>query len=93
MTTFQAKDAKAALAIIGRVIDRRNTIPILGNVMIKASGEKMTISGTDLDIYASAEIDCKQRGPVLAFASQYPHLALKYPCNNKDELCHEHVAA
>jgi len=63
MTTFQAKDAKAALAIIGRVIDRRNTIPILGNVMIKASGEKMTISGTDLDIYASAEIDCTDTEP------------------------------
>ena len=63
MTTFQAKDAKAALAIIGRVIERRNTIPILGNVMIKASGEKMTISGTDLDIYASAEIDCTDTEP------------------------------
>ena len=63
MTTFQTKDAKAALAIIGRVIERRNTIPILGNVMIKASGEKMTISGTDLDIYASAEIDCTDTEP------------------------------
>lgn len=62
MTTFQAKDAKAALAIIGRVIKRRNTIPILGNVMIKASGEKLRFPALIL-IFMQAEIDCTDADP------------------------------
>lgn len=33
-----------------RVIERRNTIPILSNVLLRADGAELVITGTDLDI-------------------------------------------
>lgn len=33
-----------------RVIERRNTIPILSNVLLRAEGAELVITGTDLDI-------------------------------------------
>jgi DNA polymerase-3 subunit beta len=44
-----------------RVIERRNTIPILGNVRLVAAGDALTLTGTDLDIelrsHCPAEVD------------------------------------
>jgi len=56
MTTFQASDMRRALALIGKIIERRNTIPILGNVMLTCDGETITVFGTDLDMEASVSI-------------------------------------
>lgn len=39
-----------ALTLLNSVIDRRNGIPILGNIAIRANGKTVTIEGTDLDI-------------------------------------------
>ena len=56
MTTFQAADMRRALSLIKKIIERRNTVPILGNVMLTCDGETMTVFGTDLDMEASVEI-------------------------------------
>lgn len=46
-----------ALAFLDKVIERRNTIPILSNVRIDASPEGMIrLTGTDLDIEASIDL-------------------------------------
>lgn len=58
MTTASTSDLRNAMALLSRVIERRNTIPVLGNVMLKASGETLTLSGTDLDMEASVEVPC-----------------------------------
>lgn len=42
-------DLKAALALLGSVIEPRNTIPILGCVLLKAEGNVLRLSGTNLD--------------------------------------------
>jgi DNA polymerase-3 subunit beta len=47
---------RRALALVGKIIERRNTIPILGNVMLTCDGETMTVFGTDLDMEASVAI-------------------------------------
>ena len=39
-----------ALGHMQRVVERRNTIPILNNVMLSVEAGALTISGTDLDI-------------------------------------------
>jgi len=44
-----AGDLSAALDCLGRVIERHNTIPILGAVLIEAVRGKTTVHGTDLD--------------------------------------------
>lgn len=43
-----------ALAAVNRAIERRNTIPILGNVLIHTDGDLLTVTGTNLDIEVSS---------------------------------------
>lgn len=42
--------------VIG-VVERRQTLPILGNVLLKADGNKLTITATDLEIEMVSEIE------------------------------------
>lgn len=39
-----------ALSHVQSVVERRNTIPILNNVLIEARGEKMALTATDMDL-------------------------------------------
>jgi len=39
-----------ALNHVHRVVERRNTIPILGNVLIRAEGDEVSLKATDLDL-------------------------------------------
>lgn len=39
-----------ALGHVHRVVERRNTIPILANVLIRAEGQELSLKATDLDI-------------------------------------------
>jgi DNA polymerase-3 subunit beta len=46
----------AALAKITAIVERKNTIPILGHVLMSAHDGKLTIKGTDLDIEVTCTI-------------------------------------
>jgi DNA polymerase-3 subunit beta len=48
--TIERAALLAALGHMQGVVERRNTIPILSNVLIEASGERCTLTATDLDI-------------------------------------------
>lgn len=45
-----------ALDFIANVVERRNAIPILSNVMLAASGDGLVVVGTDLDIEMSVAV-------------------------------------
>src|SRR6201984_1325109 len=45
-----------SLAHVRRVVERRNTIPILANVLIKAEKSKLTFKATDLDVEVTESI-------------------------------------
>lgn len=45
-----------ALAAITKVVDTRNTIPLLSHVLLKTDADSITIRGTDLDVEATARI-------------------------------------
>lgn len=47
-------DLARTLAAVSKVVEHRNTIPILANVLLSADGGKLTVTGTDLDISYSA---------------------------------------
>ena len=49
VTVEQAALLKA-LGHVHRVVERRNTIPILANVLIRADGRELSLKATDLDI-------------------------------------------
>lgn len=42
------------LAALNRIVERRPTIPILGNVLLQARGGHLRLQATDLDIWAEA---------------------------------------
>ena len=51
--TIAQADLAAAIARIVRVVERKNTIPILSNLLLTAAGEALTLTATDLDIEAT----------------------------------------
>lgn len=61
MTTTIANLDRAAfvnaLTTVCRVTEKRNTIPILANVLIRGDGECVTIRGTDLDCETTVRVD------------------------------------
>ena len=53
-----------ALGHVHRIVERRNTIPILANVLIEAADGKVTLKSTDLDLEATESVaaDVAQAG-------------------------------
>lgn len=51
--TIQRADLARTLAAVSKVVEARNTIPILANVLLQANAGTLTVTGTDLDIQYS----------------------------------------
>lgn len=45
-----------AIGRVSKVVERRNTIPILGNVLLTGAGESLSIDATDLDIWMTVSL-------------------------------------
>lgn len=56
---------KPIQAVIG-VVERRQTMPILSNLLIAADGNRLTLTGTDLEVELTAgtELSCEDTGEV-----------------------------
>lgn len=54
--TIPRNDLLRLLTSVNKVIESRNTIPILSNVLLSADGGRLSVKATDLDIEASASI-------------------------------------
>lgn len=48
--TVERAQLLKSLGHVHRVVERRNTIPILGNVLIRAESSKLSLKATDLDL-------------------------------------------
>jgi DNA polymerase-3 subunit beta len=48
--TVERSHLLKSLGHVHRVVERRNTIPILSNVLVKADGGRLTLKATDLDL-------------------------------------------
>lgn len=48
-----------ALALAGKAVERRSTIPVLQNMLFAVSAGRLRVTGTDLDCDISASADCK----------------------------------
>ncbi len=69
----------AATAQLSRVVERRNTIPILSNLLLRATGDSLTLTATDLDLEATCRIKAEVATPgaVTLPASQLKDIAAK----------------
>jgi DNA polymerase-3 subunit beta len=48
--TVERAELLKSLGHVHRVVERRNTIPILANVLVRAEGSKLSLKATDLDV-------------------------------------------
>lgn len=51
-----------AMSHLARVVERRNTIPILSNVRLSPGDQYLTLTATDLDIEARVDVVCETTG-------------------------------
>ena len=70
-----------ALGHVHRIVERRNTIPILSNVLIEARERQLTLKATDLDLEAteSAPADVAQEGSTTVPAHVLYEIVRKLP--------------
>jgi len=71
------------------IIEKKNTIPILSNVLIEVKESKVTITATDLDIIYSEEIqpiNVKQEGSTTTSANIFYDILRKLLPNSKVEI-------
>lgn len=54
--TINRDDLLPALDRLGRIVERRNTIPILSNLKLSAAGGGLAITGTDLDMQGTCTV-------------------------------------
>src|SRR5713226_19132 len=51
------------LAFVQGIVERKNTIPVLANILIESAGENsIRISGTDLDVTIRCDTDAEEIG-------------------------------
>src|ERR1700748_4002257 len=48
--TVESAQLLKSLGHVHRVVERRNTIPILGNVLVRAESSRLSLKATDLDL-------------------------------------------
>ena len=60
--TIQRDDLARALAAVSRVVERRNTIPILACVLLDAGADTLTVRATDLDMEMSVNVPATVTG-------------------------------
>lgn len=48
-----------ALQAVSRIVESRNTIPILSNILLSAAGKSLSLKATDLDLEASLTIEAE----------------------------------
>lgn len=53
---LERADLAKALAFVGKAIENRNTIPIIGCVVLELAGGCLTVTGTDLNVWASYKL-------------------------------------
>jgi DNA polymerase-3 subunit beta len=77
--TIARQDLARVLTNVGRVIESRNTIPILGNVKLSAVKGQLRLTGTDLEIVATdvAPADVTEEGDICVDAKLLAEIAKK----------------
>ena len=80
-TTVERAELAKALGHVHRVVERRNTIPILGNVLLRADGGRLELKATDLDleVVESIPADVKLAGATTVPAHMFYDIVRKLP--------------
>ncbi|MGH6892342.1 MAG: DNA polymerase III subunit beta, partial [Dongiaceae bacterium] len=79
--TIERAQLLKSLAHVQSVVERRNTIPILSNVLIEAKGEHLHLMATDMDLTIVEQVEARvaQAGAVTAPAHTLYDIVRKLP--------------
>ncbi len=79
--TIERSALVKALGHVQSVVERRNTIPILSNVLLQADGGALTLTATDLDIEVSeaAPADVSRKGSTTVSALNFFEIVRRFP--------------
>ncbi|MEO0636214.1 MAG: DNA polymerase III subunit beta [Pseudomonadota bacterium] len=79
--TLERSQLLKSLGHVHRVVERRNTIPILSNVLIRADGAQVHFKATDLDLEVTETAPCvvEQAGDVTVPAHMLHDIVRKLP--------------
>ncbi len=79
--TIERSALLKALGHVHRIVERRNTIPILSNVLLEASEGRLALKSTDLDLEATetAPADVTQPGAITVAAHVIYDIVRKLP--------------
>ncbi len=61
--TISRTELARVVGAVGKVVEARNTIPILSNLLLEAEGDTLKVTGTDLDIQATATAEATIQKP------------------------------
>ncbi len=84
-----------ALAALSRVVERRNTIPVLSNILLRAEAGGLTLRATDLDIQAQTALpaDIAAPGAITVPAHTLADIVRKLPADSQITLETDEKAA
>lgn len=84
--TIGKADFIKVLQRIQGIVEKRNTMPILANVLLDASGARVTIMATDLEVFIkdSAEAKLSEEGSVTVNARKLFEIAKELPGDSID---------
>ncbi|WP_276199020.1 DNA polymerase III subunit beta [Chelatococcus sp. XZ-Ab1] len=84
-------DLLKPLAALNRIVERRTTIPIIANVLLRAEGGRLNLAATDLDISAEASVPAAigEPGALTVPAATLNDIARKLPDGCQIELSAE----
>ncbi|MCS6921405.1 MAG: DNA polymerase III subunit beta, partial [Elioraea sp.] len=79
-----------ALAHVQNVVERRNTIPILANVLIRAKDGALTLAATDMELSAVERVaaEVRENGAATAPAATLYDIVRRLPEGAQIELDH-----
>jgi DNA polymerase-3 subunit beta len=86
--TIDKPSLAKALAHVASVVERRNTIPILSNVLLATSGNELRLTATDLDMELVETVPCRSQddSAITLPAHMFFDIVRKLPEGNEIEL-------
>lgn len=86
--TIDKPSLAKALAHVANVVERRNTIPILSNVLLATSGNELRLTATDLDMELVETVPCRSQddSAITLPAHMFFDIVRKLPEGNEIEL-------
>ncbi|ODS01716.1 DNA polymerase III subunit beta [Methyloceanibacter superfactus] len=86
--TIDKPSLAKALAHVASVVERRNTIPILSNVLLAAGTNELRLTATDLDMELVETVPCRSSGDsaITVPAHMFYDIVRKLPEGNEIEL-------